>query len=198
MNCLSWNCRGAANKPTVRDMVGLARAANASLVFLCETRQKANKMRRLRGRLGLSGFVGCDSDGRSGGLALFWCERIHVEIQEINERYIDAYIRLSDDDPLRRLTCVYGEPRVENRHRMWTLLKKLKAQSTLPWCVIGDFNEALWSFEHFSHSQRGEAQMVAFPDTLEVCELLDLGFAGLPYTYDNKREGNRNVKVRLD
>lgn len=198
MNCLSWNCRGAANKPTVRDMVGLARAANASLVFLCETRQKANKMRRLRGRLGLSGFVGCDSDGRSGGLALFWCERIHVEIQEINERYIDAYIRLSDDDPLRRLTCVYGEPRVENRHRMWTLLKKLKAQSTLPWCVIGDFNEALWSFEHFSHSQRGEAQMVAFRDTLEVCELLDLGFAGLPYTYDNKREGNRNVKVRLD
>jgi hypothetical protein len=28
--------------------------------------------------------------------------------------------------------------------------------------------------------------------------LVDLGFMGVPFTYDNKRQGNRNVKVRLD
>lgn len=32
----------------------------------------------------------------------------------------------------------------------------------LPWCVLGDFNEAMWSFEHFSTSQRSEGQMLAF------------------------------------
>lgn len=139
-----------------------------------------------------------DSDGLSGGLGLFWNDQLHVEIKDANERYIDAYVRLSDNAPLWRLTCVYGEPRSENRHHMWSLMQKLKTQSELPWCVLGDFNEALWSFEHFSASQRSESQMLAFRDTLELCELIDLGFSGLPFTCDNKRRGRRDVKVRLD
>lgn len=81
---------------------------------------------------------------------------------------------------------------------MWTVLQDLKAQSDLPWCVLGDFNEAMWSFKHFSAMRRSEAQMRAFREVLEVCELVDLGFSGLPYTYDNKRHGNRNMKVWLD
>lgn len=40
--------------------------------------------------------------------------------------------------------------------------------------------------------------MQAFQDTLNLCELCDIGFKGVPYTYDNKREGWNNVKVRLD
>uniref|UniRef100_A0A453MYM0 Endonuclease/exonuclease/phosphatase domain-containing protein n=1 Tax=Aegilops tauschii subsp. strangulata TaxID=200361 RepID=A0A453MYM0_AEGTS len=40
--------------------------------------------------------------------------------------------------------------------------------------------------------------MVAFRDTLEICGLIDLGFVGVPFTYDNKRSGGSNVKVRLD
>jgi hypothetical protein len=81
---------------------------------------------------------------------------------------------------------------------MWELMRNLKTASDLPWCVMGDFNEAMWSFEHFSASLRPEAQMLAFRETLEVCDLVDLGFMGLPYTYDNKRKGRGNVKVWLD
>lgn len=40
--------------------------------------------------------------------------------------------------------------------------------------------------------------MEDFQDMLEVCDLYDLGFAGLPWTFDNKRVGHGNVKVRLD
>jgi exonuclease III len=40
--------------------------------------------------------------------------------------------------------------------------------------------------------------MVAFRDTLFDCDLTDLGFAGVPYTYDNKRAGRANVRVRFD
>jgi hypothetical protein len=81
---------------------------------------------------------------------------------------------------------------------MWTLLQNLKNESDLPWCVLGDFNGAMWSFEHFSVAKRAEAQMLAFRDTLEMCGIVDLGFCGLPYTYDNKRKGRGNVRVRLD
>ena len=40
--------------------------------------------------------------------------------------------------------------------------------------------------------------MVAFRDCLQVCELKDLRFSGLPFTYDNKIVGKSNVHVCLD
>jgi len=168
------------------------------MIFLCETRQKSDRVRRLRNRLGLRGFAGIDSNGMSGGLALFWNESYEVDIKEVTERYIDAHIRVATGEPLIHVTFVYGEPRSENRHLMWTQLAALKASSTLPWVLLGDFNEALWQYEHFSATLRAESQMAAFRDCLQLCELKDLGFSGLPFTYDNRRAGARNVRVRLD
>jgi hypothetical protein len=134
----------------------------------------------------------------SGGLALFWHESILVDIKDSGTRFIDAHIRLAPGEPLFHVTFVYGEPRVENLHRMWSLLSTIKASSSLPWLVLGDFNEALWQYEHFSSCLRSETQMAAFRDCVQVCELTDLGFSGLPFTFDNKRAGNNNVRVRLD
>lgn len=198
MNCLTWNCRGLGNAATVREVCALAKEAGSQIVFLSETRQKVEKIKRLRNRLGLRGFAGVDCVGRSGGLALYWHESIFVEVKESNDRYIDVYVRLAPDAQLWHITFVYGEPRVENRHRMWSALTAIKQSSNLPWLVLGDFNEALWQFEHLSVHPRQEQQMQLFRDALQVCELHDLGFKGLPYTYDNKRGGRSNVRVRLD
>lgn len=63
---------------------------------------------------------------------------------------------------------------------------------------MGDFNETMWSFEHFSARQRPEPQTRDFRDVLSQCDLHDIGFVGLPWTYDNKQKGDRNVRVRLD
>jgi hypothetical protein len=40
--------------------------------------------------------------------------------------------------------------------------------------------------------------MLEFRETLSFCDLHDLGFTGMPWTFDNKQRGERNVKVRLD
>lgn len=56
----------------------------------------------------------------------------------------------------------------------------------------------MWDFEHFSLTPRPVGQMQAFRDCLEICGLADLGFSGVAHTYDNKRSGEGNVKVRLD
>jgi hypothetical protein len=182
----------------VRELATLSQVWSPKLFFLCETRKNKNKLRRICHRLGLKGFAGFSSDGLSGGLALFWHEHVSVEIQSINERVIDAYVCLSPNAPKWRLTCVYGEPRVENRHLMWDALRNLKSNSDLPWLVIGDFNEALWQEEHLSCTPRPTNQMDAFCEVLFDCNLTYLGFAGVPYTYDNKRQGRANVRVRLD
>jgi hypothetical protein len=40
--------------------------------------------------------------------------------------------------------------------------------------------------------------MEGFREAVEECKLEDLGFYGLPYTWDNKQHGANNIKVRLD
>ncbi|XBJ07688.1 hypothetical protein VPH35_013157 [Triticum aestivum] len=198
MNALSWNCRGGGNSRTVRDLATLVQSHSPNFVFLSETRQTVSRMRRLRRRLGLQGFEGVDSIGISGGLALYWHESCEVTILGKDDRYIDVAVKTEPNGTPWRLTGVYGQPRVEDRHLMWDTLQGLKAVSDLPWLVIGDFNEAMWGFEHFSITPRPEQQMIAFRDALMFCELVDLGFVGVPYTYDNMRSGRANVRVRLD
>lgn len=40
--------------------------------------------------------------------------------------------------------------------------------------------------------------MALFRECLQLCELEDLGFSGMSFTYDNEQYGNNNIKVRLD
>lgn len=75
---------------------------------------------------------------------MFGSDSVSFEVKDMNQRFIDAFVRASPLEPSWRLTCVYGEPRVENRHLMWSTIQSLKAVSDLPWMLVGDFNEALW------------------------------------------------------
>jgi hypothetical protein len=81
---------------------------------------------------------------------------------------------------------------------MWELMRKLCGEWLGPWVLVGDFNEAMWQYEHFSATPRSEKQMMDFREVLSHCDLHDLGFSGLPWTYNNNQGGDRNVRVRLD
>uniref|UniRef100_A0A8I6X7B7 Endonuclease/exonuclease/phosphatase domain-containing protein n=1 Tax=Hordeum vulgare subsp. vulgare TaxID=112509 RepID=A0A8I6X7B7_HORVV len=198
MNLLFWNSRWVGNRRTVREVLALAKANYPKLVFLSETRQASNKIEKLKWRLGLKGFHGVCSDGQSGGLALFWDKSLRVSIRDSCSRHIDVDVMDGNIGSSWRATFFYGEPRVENRHLMWQHLSRLCASSLDPWLVCGNFNEALWQHEHLSRTQRAEVQIVAFRDCLTVCQLEDLGFSCMPYTYDNGQHGDRNVRVHLD
>jgi hypothetical protein len=54
------------------------------------------------------------------------------------------------------------------------------------------------SDENLDVSARGEAQMQQFLDCLEDCQLVDLGFFGTKYTWNNRQQGQHNIRVRLD
>jgi hypothetical protein len=157
-----------------------------------------SRVKNLRWRLGLKGCLAVDSRGKRGGLALFWDENIQVDLLAIDDRYIDVSVREDMSSDPWRATFIYGKPRVEDRYRMWEILQRLKTRSTDPWVVIRDFNETMWQYEHLSENKRGERQMAEFRETLDFCGLRDLGFSGTPWTYDNRKTGARNVKVRLD
>src|SRR5665811_421922 len=64
--------------------------------------------------------------------------------------------------------------------------------------LYGDFNETLHADEHFSIHARPENQMCVFREVVEFCSFEDLGWRGVPFTWDNKQQGDSNIKARLD
>jgi hypothetical protein len=40
--------------------------------------------------------------------------------------------------------------------------------------------------------------MEGFREAVSICGFTDLGYIGLPYTWDNRQDADHNVKVRLD
>lgn len=97
-----------------------------------------------------------------------------------------------------RFTGFYGEARREHWHRSWELMHFLSDQSDVPWLCASDFNEILEAKEQFGGVQRPKRQMDGFRDAVVACGFFDLGFSGLPYTWDNRQQGAYNIKVRLD
>ena len=86
--------------------------------------------------------------GKGGGLAIFWDDSFSVELNKFGDHFIDLYICKSDGSRWR-CTCVYGEPKATQRYVMWELLRRVKLLGSGPWFMVGDFNEAMWQYEHF-------------------------------------------------
>jgi endonuclease/exonuclease/phosphatase family metal-dependent hydrolase len=97
-----------------------------------------------------------------------------------------------------RFTGFYGAPRAENRHHSWRFLRTLNSVQHSAWLCMGDFNETLYNSEHFSRTARPEWQMRNFREAVEECLFQDLGWSGTAYTWDNRQNGDSNVKARLD
>jgi hypothetical protein len=129
---------------------------------------------------------------------LYWDDSIRIEILSYELHHIDTLIWSGDHHAWWRGTFVYGESRAHDKHNMWELIRRVKPRSRAPWLMIGDFNESMWQFEHFSTAKRSERHMLDFREVLSYCDLHDLGFSGRPWMDDNRQNGERNVKVRLD
>jgi hypothetical protein len=101
------------------------------------------------GILGLNKSFVVDGVSKGGGLVLFWDDSINIDILSYDSHHIDTLIWDRENHAEWRGTFVYGEPRVQERDKMWELLRRIKSWQYAPWLMIGEFNEAMWSFEHF-------------------------------------------------
>lgn len=66
------------------------------------------------------------------------------------------------------------------------------------WLVGGDFNSILHVDEKMGGNQRQSWELTDFQNIVQESKLVDLGYVGYPFTWNNKRNGKENVRVRLD
>ncbi|KAK9901868.1 hypothetical protein M0R45_001892 [Rubus argutus] len=132
--------------------------------------------------------------GQSGGLALFWKEDIDVRFRSKSHHHIDVMVdSASPSLPTWRFTGFYGHPSQTERFRSWSLLRELSDEHSLPWVVMGDFNELLHAHEKVGGWRRTERQMQGFHDALSYGDLFDIGYLGMSFTWKDSE-----TKCRLD
>lgn len=96
------------------------------------------------------------------------------------------------------LTCFYRWLEASQKKKSWALLSHLSTFVSGPWCCIGDFNAILHSNEKQSKFPPQFNQMDEFRLVLDECHLVDLGFVGYHFIWNNKRPGDANTRMRLD
>lgn len=190
---------GLGQPEAVQEVRSFIKQHRPSLVFLSETCCFSDSVERLRRELGLPFGVGVGCYGRGGGLVLLWTNEVCVKLQSYDKLHIDVMIvdQLSGAE-FWRFTGFYGESRRERRYRSWELMHFLSHQSSAPWICVGDFNEIMDAEEQFGGVSSPESQMDGFRNAVSACGFSDLGFIGLPYTWDNRQQDGRNIKVHLD
>jgi hypothetical protein len=79
-------------------------------MFLSETKMRDNNVRKFQWSLGFDSCFAVSSEGKSGGLALFWGNGCSVSLQHYSSNIIDVLV--SHPVGTWKCTFVYGEPKV--------------------------------------------------------------------------------------
>jgi hypothetical protein len=110
MKTLAYNCRGARCGPAVRSLLEVQGRCDPDIIFLSETHLDKVGAEKLRVQMRMFGALVAESDGRSGGLIMFWKRDIDVQLRAIRPNYIDVMVNNSNEATRWRLTGIYGEP----------------------------------------------------------------------------------------
>ncbi|XP_075633693.1 uncharacterized protein LOC142606189 [Castanea sativa] len=197
MKLLSWSCQGLENPWTVCSLHKTVKDQAPEICFYMETRLDIDGIKHWCSELPYKNKFFVEKPGLGGGLAMLWKEEIRLEVFKFSDNQISSWVTKSDGFRWL-LTGFYGWPEVRDHFKSWTLLSHLYSYMDGAWMCIGDFNEMLSSTEKLSCRSSPPQQLDAFRKALELCRLVDLGFVGYLYTWNNRRPGTANTRERLD
>lgn len=180
MSIMCWNCRGMGNPWSVRQLRKWSVTYAPDIIFLSETMIKKNTAEEVKHWLGFPNAFGVDSRGRSGGLCIYWQDKIKFSLVSFSQHHICGDV--DDGSKQWRFVGVYGWPNEDEKHRTWTLMRHIFDESSLPLLFGGDFNEILCYNEKQGGVDRTRREVENFRALLDDLSLRDLGYVGQWHT----------------
>ncbi|MBA0856165.1 hypothetical protein Goshw_024247 [Gossypium schwendimanii] len=183
---------------TVKRLKNKLRAMNPRILFLMETKLSSKSMEIVRMKCGFENRIDVRAIGTKGGLSLGWKSNSLVQLKSFSLFHIDIEIHDNECSEVWRLTRFYGHLDERNRSVSCDLLHQLNHDQTIPWVVLGDFNEIANSFEKEGGRLCSDRQMRDFCEALDDCYLTDLRFTGRWFTWERGRFVSTNIRKLLD
>ena len=136
-----------------------------------------------------------DPTGYSRGIWMLWNESptFFVEIITRSEHSIHALVKVKSPSVSFLLIAVYTPPQFHKRKFFWEYLQNLALHVSLPWVLLGDFNDMISDEEKLGGLPVNRTRMSAFRNCMDNYGLIDLGFHGPHYTWTNRERLDREL-----
>ena len=95
-------------------------------------------------------------------------------------------------------SAIYASPRYAKRQFLQDNLSSIANLHSLPWAIVGDFNEILMSDDKFGGRTVNINRALRFQDCLDNCKMLDIEFTGPRFTQSNRRPMTQLIQERID
>ncbi|XP_074346313.1 uncharacterized protein LOC141685087 [Apium graveolens] len=197
MNFLSWNCRGLGNPRAVRCLGDVLRTQKYDIVFLIETLSLDVRINELCRKFGYVFHFTVDSVCRSGDLALMRKFNVLCDVVVHFSNFIDAHIFKQGVADLR-LTGFYGYPDRSRRRESWSLIRSPSSLSSLPWCIVGDFNDLLSESDKKGLVAHPQSLLDGFKNIISDSALTEVDLNGGSYTWEKSKGKSNWVREKLD
>ncbi|GAU40629.1 hypothetical protein TSUD_190060 [Trifolium subterraneum] len=138
-----------------------------------------------------------DVEGRSGGLTVFWKDSSMCQVVNYTRNFINMIVK-DEQWGEWRLTCYYGFPERSRRRAAWDLLRELRNMSSIPWCIIGDFNDLLSQADKKGIHPHPNGLCMGFRQAVSDCDLTDIPIEGHLFTWIKSRGTPHVIEERLD
>ncbi|XP_074366501.1 uncharacterized protein LOC141707310 [Apium graveolens] len=157
----------------------------------------AMKIEDIRVKFGFSQCFAVDCIGYSGSLAVLWKNNIACEVTGYSQNHIDV-VFLNNSVASWRLSCFYGFPERGRRKNSWDLIRTLSQISSLPWCIVGDFNDLLHQSDKQGNSRHPQSLIDGFRMAIDDCNLTEIDLQGGMFTWERGRGTKDWVREKLD
>jgi exonuclease III len=92
MSLFSVNCRGVGNASTVRELKDFVVKFAPSILCIQETQISRTHLEALASTFGFDHAFAIDSDGRSGGLGIYWNNDINIDVLGYSHYHTDVFV----------------------------------------------------------------------------------------------------------
>ncbi|XP_026459207.1 uncharacterized protein LOC113359848 [Papaver somniferum] len=199
MKIIAWNVQGCGNPFTQNHLNQLISIDKPGILFLSETKYQKHLVKYLLKDYPNTHIV--DPIGLTGGLDLAWVDGFSFEIVQWNINMINVLGQPNSESKKWLLTCFYGSPYLSNRNIAWDFLTKISEQidkQFFPWILLGDLNMIFSQEEKLGGLPFKKSGCEHYHNILSNAGILDIGFKGYEFTWNNHREGSTNIQERLD
>jgi len=160
----------------VNVLADLITAKKPDFCFLMETLCSHKRMEVIKAKVGFDYVFPVGCVGRSGGLAMMWKKELPVWVVSYSRNRIDLVFL----DEMRvdrwRLTGYYAFLEKERRREAWDFVRDIAIASSLPWFIVGDFNDIVEMHEKPGQSDRDAWMLSGFVKLLMIVVSLILAF----------------------
>ena len=126
MKVLVWNCQGAGSPLTIPQLKEANNLLSPNLIFLCETKNKAQYMEQVKRRLHFEGCYVVEAMKRSGGMALLWHDDIKIKRIQHTSFTIEVQIQDTETQTDWWFIGIYASCWDQMRKQQWKVIGERK------------------------------------------------------------------------